>query len=183
MSEISLTSASKIDSIQNFLSSFKRSGEFVYVEQIDKMPAKNARYVVIDFNDIITESNEGGLLYVGADKELVNDPFVVLKNFSKAVFSILEQRFPDYAELIKNKINVRLTNFAISKQIRQINAESYGKLVRITGIVTKSMFPETTPVIIALFCPDGHVTLVEKENDFSGGMTVPSKCTYEKCAQ
>ncbi|MBM2852733.1 MAG: ATPase [Candidatus Nitrosotenuis sp.] len=50
------TRAALIDQVQNFLSSFKdKSGSFRYVEEIDQMMAKQVLYIVVDYNDLVSQ--------------------------------------------------------------------------------------------------------------------------------
>jgi replicative DNA helicase Mcm len=162
-----------IDQVQHFLSSFKdKSGTFVYVEEIDQMMAKQAKYIVVDYNDIVS--------YKDIEIKFNLEPDEILYAFSRAVKNILEERFPDYAAKISDDIRVRIANYPIQRSLRQVNAEVIGKMTSVSGMVVRSSEVKPLARNVVYKCPEGHITEVPLERGLS--IYAPSKCSSEKCA-
>ncbi len=162
-----------IDQVQHFLSSFKdKSGAFQYVEEIDRMMAKQAKFIVVDYNDIVSHKD--------IEVKFNLEPDEILYAFSGAIKNILEERFPDYATKISDDIRVRIANYPIQRSLRQINAEVIGKMTSVSGMVVRSSEVKPLAKNVVYKCPEGHVTEVPLERGLS--IYTPSKCSTEKCA-
>ncbi len=162
-----------IDQVQSFLASFKdKSGSFRYVEEIDQMMAKQAKYIVVDYNDIVSQKD--------IETKFNVEPDEILYAFSRAVKNILEERFPDYAKKIADDIRVRIANYPMQRSLRQINAEVIGKLTSVSGMVVRASEVKPLAKSVVYKCPEGHLTEVPLERGLS--IYTPSKCSHEKCA-
>lgn len=162
-----------IDQVQHFLSSFKdKSGAFVYVEEIDQMMAKQAKFITVDYNDIVS--------YKEIEIKFNLEPDEILYAFSRAIKNILEERFPDYAAKISDDVRVRIANYPIQRSLRQINAEVIGKMTSVSGMVVRSSEVKPLARNVVYKCPEGHITEVPLERGLS--IYTPSKCSSEKCA-
>ena len=52
----SFTDSALSDKVKEFLTRFKdKQGNYKYVDAIDSMMPKNAKYIVVDYNDLVTE--------------------------------------------------------------------------------------------------------------------------------
>ncbi len=168
------TRAALIDQVQSFLSSFKdKSGSFRYVEEIDQMMAKQALYIVVDYNDLVSQRE--------IEIKFNNEPDEILYAFARAVKNILEERFPEYANKIDDDIRVRIANYPIQRSLRQINAEVIGKMASVSGMVVRSSEVKPLAKNVLYKCPEGHVTEVPLERGLS--IYAPSKCSHDRCAQ
>ncbi|HEY8110483.1 MAG TPA: hypothetical protein VIG05_06425, partial [Candidatus Nitrosotenuis sp.] len=168
------TRAALIDQVQNFLSSFKdKSGSFRYVEEIDQMMAKQALYIVVDYNDLVSQRE--------IEIKFNNEPDEILYAFARAVKNILEERFPEYANKIDDDIRVRIANYPIQRSLRQINAEVIGKMASVSGMVVRSSEVKPLAKNVIYKCPEGHVTEVPLERGLS--IYAPSKCSHDRCTQ
>ncbi|AJZ76295.1 minichromosome maintenance protein MCM [Candidatus Nitrosotenuis cloacae] len=162
-----------IDQVQHFLSSFKdKSGAFQYVEEIDRMMAKQAKFIVVDYNDIVSHKD--------IEIKFNLEPDEILYAFSGAIKNILEERFPDYATKISDDIRVRIANYPIQRSLRQINAEVIGKMTSVSGMVVRSSEVKPLAKNVVYKCPEGHTTEVPLERGLN--IYTPSKCSTEKCA-
>ncbi|MGQ0606258.1 MAG: minichromosome maintenance protein MCM [Candidatus Nitrosotenuis sp.] len=162
-----------IDQVQHFLSSFKdKSGAFRYVEEIDQMMAKQAKFIVVDYNDIVSHKD--------IEIKFNLEPDEILYAFSGAIKNILEERFPDYATKIADDIRVRIANYPIQRSLRQINAEVIGKMASVSGMVVRSSEVKPLAKNVVYKCPEGHVTEIPLERGLS--IYAPNKCSTEKCA-
>lgn len=162
-----------IDQVQHFLSSFKdKSGAFQYVEEIDRMMAKQAKFIVVDYNDIVSQKD--------IEVKFNLEPDEILYAFSGAIKNILEERFPDYATKISDDIRVRIANYPIQRSLRQINAEVIGKMTSVSGMVVRSSEVKPLAKNVVYKCPEGHTTEVPLERGLN--IYTPSKCSTEKCA-
>lgn len=167
------TRAALIDQVQNFLSSFKdKSGSFRYVEEIDQMMAKQALYIVVDYNDLVSQRE--------IEIKFNNEPDEILYAFARAIKNILEERFPEYANKISDDIRVRIANYPIQRSLRQINAEVIGKMTSVSGMVVRSSEVKPLAKNILYKCPEGHITEVPLERGLN--IYTPSKCSHDKCA-
>ena len=118
------TNSALSDLVKNFLQSFKdKENSFKYVEQIDLMRPKNSKYIVVDFNDLVLERS----IVLG----ITENPDVILDAFSRAIKEILQQRFPKYAEKIKDEVRARIINYPSERSLRQINSEIINKMTRL----------------------------------------------------
>ena len=89
------TDSALSDRVKEFLTRFKnKSGNYIYVEAIDEMMPKNAKYIIVDYNDLVVEP-EIEILFT-------KNPDRVFDAFSRAIKEALQTRFPDYAEKIKD---------------------------------------------------------------------------------
>lgn len=162
-----------IDQVQHFLSSFKdKSGAFQYVEEIDRMMAKQAKFIVVDYNDIVSHKD--------IEVKFNLEPDEILYAFSGAIKNILEERFPDYATKISDDIRVRIANYPIQRSLRQINAEVIGKMTSVSGMVVRSSEVKPLAKNVVYKCPEGHTTEVPLERGLN--IYTPSKCSTERCA-
>jgi len=167
------TPSSETDQVQSFLSSFKdKSGSFRYVEEIDQMMAKQAKYIVVDYNDIVSQKD--------IEVKFNTEPDEILHAFSRAIKNILEERFPDYAKKIADDIRARIANYPIQRSLRQINAEVISKMTSVAGMVVRSSEIKPLAKNIVYKCSAGHITEVPLERGLN--IYTPTKCSIEKCA-
>ncbi len=161
------------DKVKEFLVQYKyKDGSFKYVEQIDEMMPKAAKFIVIDYNDLVT---------VPEIESLFNEePDSILNAFSRAINEILHERFPTYAEKIKQETRARIVNYPIQRSLRQINAEIINKMTSVSGMVVRASEIKPLAREVTFVCPDGHVTHVDLLTGMS--LNTPSKCTNPKCS-
>ncbi|MFN3654436.1 MAG: minichromosome maintenance protein MCM [Candidatus Nitrosotenuis sp.] len=161
-----------IDQVQSFLATFKdKSGSFRYVEEIDQMMAKQVKYIVVDYNDIVSQKD--------IEIKFNTEPDEILFAFSQAIRNILEERFPDYAKKIADDIRVRIANYPIQRSLRQINAEVIGKMTSVSGMVVRASEIKPLARNVVYKCAAGHHTEVPLERGVN--VYTPSKCSHEKC--
>ncbi len=168
------TKSALADMVKNFLVQFKdKSGVFSYVEQIDQMLAKNqSKFIIIDYNDLVS--------YSELESRFNENPDEVLDAFSRAIKEILQERFPKYAEKIKDEIRARVINYPVQRSLRQINAEIIGKMTSVSGMVVRASEVKPLAKELTYVCPDHHVTQIFLLKGMS--VNVPVKCSNPKCA-
>ena len=168
------TESALADMVKNFLVQFKdKSGAFSYVEQIDQMLPKNSKFIIIDYNDLV-------LPYSEIESRFNENPDEILNAFSRAIKEILQERFPKYAEKIKDEIRARVGNYPVQRSLRQINAEIIGKMTCISGMVVRASEVKPLAKELTYVCPDHHVTQIFLLKGMS--VNVPVKCSNPKCA-
>ncbi len=168
------TKSAMSDMVKNFLVQFKdKAGSFGYVEQIDTMLVKNSKFIVIDYNDLVLHSE--------IESKFNENPDEVLNAFSRAIKEILQERFPKYAEKIKDEIRARIKNYPIKRSLRQINADRIEKMTSISGMVVRSSEVKPLAKELTYVCPDHHVTQIFLLKGMS--INVPVKCSNPKCTQ
>jgi len=175
MSEVqtkTFTDSGLSDNVKRFLSRFKDAdGNYKYLDQIDEMMPKNAKYIVVDYNDLVLEP----------DIEIIfhSDPDRIFDAFSRAIKETLQTRFPEYAEKIKDEIRVRLINFPLQRSLRQINSETIGRITSVSGMVVRASEVKPLAKELTFVCPDGHPTKVIQIKGMS--VNVPVVCDHANC--
>ena len=170
--ETKFTESALSDMVKNFLAQFKdKTGSFKYVEQIDQMMPKISKYIVIDYNDLVANSD--------IESKFNENPDEILNAFARAIKEILQERFPKYAEKIKDEIRARIINYPVQRSLRQINAEVIGKVTSVSGMVVRSSEVKPLAKELIYVCPDHHVT----QRFLLQGMSVnvPVKCDTPNC--
>ena len=98
------TDSALSDKVKQFLTRFKdKQGNYRYVDAIDSMMPKNAKYIVVDYNDLVTEPEIEIIFSENPDR--------IFDAFGRAIKEALQTRFPGYAEKIKEEVRVRIANF------------------------------------------------------------------------
>ena len=170
--ETKFTESALSDMVKNFLAQFKdKTGSFKYVEQIDQMMPKTSKYIVIDYNDLVGNFD--------IESKFNENPDEILNAFARAIKEILQERFPKYAEKIKDEIRARIANYPVQRSLRQINAEVIGKVTSVSGMVVRSSEIKPLAKELIYVCPDHHVT----QRFLLQGMSVnvPVKCDTPNC--
>ena len=170
--ETKFTESALSDMVKNFLVQFKdKTGSFKYVEQIDQMMPKISKYIVIDYNDLVANFD--------IESKFNENPDEILNAFARAIKEILQERFPKYAEKIKDEIRARIANYPVQRSLRQINAEVIGKVTSVSGMVVRSSEVKPLAKELIYVCPDHHVT----QRFLLQGMSVnvPVKCDTPNC--
>lgn len=126
------TESAIVNDLEEFLRAFKdRSRNYKYFDRINNMMAANSTSLLVDYIDFDTFKPD-------LAKKITDDPDEMLEAFNKAVFSILYEIHPDYAEEISNNIKVRIGNYTVQKGLREINAEAINKLIAVSGMVVRT---------------------------------------------
>ena len=156
------TKSALSDEVKEFLKQYKdKHGSFTYVEQIDQMMPKNSRYIVIDYNDLVSHPH--------TEKKFNENPDEILTAFSRAIKEILQERFPQYAAKIKDEIRARIINYPVQRSLRQINAEIINKMTSVSGMLVRSSEIKPLAKEITYKCSNNHEFHISLEK----GMTVP----------
>jgi len=126
------TESAIVNDLEEFLRAFRdRSRNYKYFDRINNMMAANSTSLLVDYIDFDTFKPD-------LAKKITDDPDEMLEAFNKAVFSILYEIHPDYAEEISNNIKVRIGNYTVQKGLREINAEAINKLIAVSGMVVRT---------------------------------------------
>jgi replicative DNA helicase Mcm len=150
------------DEVKEFLKQYKdKDDSFKYVEQIDQMMPKNSRYIVIDYNDLVSHPN--------IESKFNENPDEILHAFTRAIKEILQERFPQYASKIKDQIRARIVNYPVQRSLRQINAEIINKMTSVSGMVVRSSEVKPLAKEITYKCSNNHEFHITLEK----GMIVP----------
>jgi len=150
------------DEVKEFLKQHKdKQGSFNYVEQIDQMMPKSARYIVVDYNDLVSHPQ--------IESKFNENPDEILAAFTRAIKEILQERFPQYATKIKEEIRARIVNYPVQRSLRQINAEIINKMTSVSGMVVRSSEVKPLAKEITYKCSNDHEFHITLEK----GMTVP----------
>jgi len=166
------TESALSDKVKEFLTRFKdKFGSYKYVEQIDEMMPKSAKYIIVDYNDLVVEP-EIEIIFT-------TDPDRILNAFSRAIKEALQTRFPDYAEKIKDEVRVRLVNYPLQRSLRQINAETIGNITSVSGMVVRASEVKPLAKELVFVCPDEHQTKVIQLKGMD--VKIPVVCDNPSC--
>ncbi|MCL7030272.1 hypothetical protein MKW94_023074 [Papaver nudicaule] len=119
-----------------FLKSFKLeadAAEPYYVSEIDEMKAKESTTMFIDFSHVMRYND---ILQTAISEEYLRfEPY--LKNSCKRF--VMEQRATFISDDNPNKdINIAFYNIPLLKRLRELSTAEIGKLVSLTGVVTRT---------------------------------------------
>jgi len=168
------TESALSDKVKEFLTRFKdKNGNYKYVEAIDEMMPKGTKFILVDYNDMVLEP--------AIEVLFSEDPDRILNAFSRAIKEALQTRFPDYAEKIKDEVRVRLVNYPLQRSLRQINAETIGKITSVSGMVVRASEVKPLAKELVFVCPDEHVTKVIQLKGMD--VKVPVVCDNPNCKQ
>lgn len=160
------------DLVKQFLVRFKnREGEYRYLNAIDEMMPRNAKYIIVDYNDLVTEPEIEAMFTENPDR--------ILEMFSIAIKEALGTRFPEYAEKIKDEIRVRLVNYPLERSLRQINAETIGMITSVSGMVVRASEVKPLAKELLFVCPDGHPNRVIRIKGMD--VSTPVRCSNSEC--
>ena len=172
MSSIAQTESALSDYVKNFLMQFKdKSGEFRYVDEIDRMMSSNTKFINVDYNDLVTHPE--------IESVFNEKPDEILEAFTRAIKEILQQRFPKYAKKIEHEIRARIGNYPVQRSLRQINAEVIGKMTSVSGMVLRASEVKPLAKELIFICPEGHRSDVIIDKDLK--LTNPPECSNPKC--
>ena len=166
------TKSALADKVKEFLTQFKDpTGSFSYVEQIDQMMPKQAKYIVVDFNDLVSVPL--------IESKFVESPDEILHAFSKAIYEILKERFPEYARKIEHEIRARIANFPAERSLRQINSEVITKMISVSGMVVRASEVKPLAKEVTYKCLDKHISVFTLLDGMSLNASV--KCQTPNC--
>jgi len=167
------TKSALSDEVKEFLKQNKnKDGTFKYVEQIDQMMPKSSKFIVIDYNDLVSHPQ--------IESKFNENPDEILAAFARAIKEILQERFPQYAVKIKDQVRARIVNYPVQRSLRQINAEIINKMTSISGMIVRSSEIKPLAKEITYKCSNNHEFHITLER----GMTVPPlfRCGHDlKC--
>lgn len=160
------------DAVKMFLSRHKdQAGNYAYLDQIDGMMPKGSKFIVIDYNDLVVEPE--------IERYFHQEPDRILEAFARAIDDVLRIRFPGYAETIKGSIRARIANFPLHRSLRQINAETIGRMTSVSGMVVRASEVKPLAREMSFRCPDNHKTLSVQAQGMA--IEVPAVCAHPDC--
>ena len=170
--EESQTESALADKVKEFLTQFKDpTGSFSYVEQIDQMMPKRAKYIVVDFNDLVS------VPFI--ESKFVESPDEILNAFSRAIKEILQERFPEYARKIEHDIRARIANFPAERSLRQINSDVITKMISVSGMVVRASEVKPLAKELTYKCLANHTSKFTLLDGMSLDKAV--KCQESRC--
>ena len=166
------TKSALADKVKEFLTQYKDpDGSFSYVEQVDQMVVKQTTYIVVDFNDLVSVPFIESKFRENADE--------ILTAFRKAIFEMLKERNPEYAEKIEHDIRARIANFPGERSLRQINSDVITKMISVSGMVVRASEVKPLAKELTYKCLDNHVSQFTLLDGMSLDKAV--KCQSPKC--
>ena len=166
------TKSALADKVKEFLTQYKDpTGSFSYVEQIDQMVVKQTTYVVVDFNDLVSVPLIESKFRESADE--------ILAAFRKAIFEMLKERNPEYAEKIEHDIRARIANFPDERSLRQINSDVITKMISVSGMVVRASEVKPLAKELTYKCLDNHTSQFTLLDGMSLDKAV--KCQSPRC--
>ena len=116
---------------QEFLRTFQlEKDEEKYRKRLGQLSGSGQRYVVVDFEDLMSYDSE-------LAKLLVDKPDEYLPHIERSAWAQLKIEDPGYAELVK-KIRVRFRKLPERYMLRRVGEEHLGKLLLLDGIIVRA---------------------------------------------
>ena len=166
------TKSALADKVKEFLTQYKDpAGSFSYVEQIDQMVVKQTTYIVVDFNDLVSVPFIESKFRESADE--------ILTAFRKAIFEMLKERNPEYAEKIEHDIRARIANFPGERSLRQINSDVITKMISVSGMVVRASEVKPLAKELTYKCLANHTSKFTLLDGMSLDKAV--KCQESRC--
>ena len=166
------TKSALADKVKEFLTQYKDpTGSFSYVEQIDQMVVKQTTYIVVDFNDLVS------VPFV--ESKFRESPDEILTAFRKAIFEMLKERNPEYAEKIEHDIRARIANFPGERSLRQINSDVITKMISVSGMVVRASEVKPLAKELTYKCLANHTSKFTLLDGMSLDKAV--KCQESRC--
>ena len=166
------TKSALADKVKEFLTQYKDpAGSFSYVEQIDQMVVKQTTYIVVDFNDLVSVPFIESKFRESADE--------ILTAFRKAIFEMLKERNPEYAEKIEHNIRARIANFPGERSLRQINSDVITKMISVSGMVVRASEVKPLAKELTYKCLANHTSKFTLLDGMSLDKAV--KCQESRC--
>ena len=154
-----------------------------YSEEINKLPGTHKFSVDVDYNHLLASAGGSD----DKDDELteqiirnINSKPSVMEAFNAAIFLVLCVKYPDYAEMYRDKFRIRLFNPPNIITPRELNVEHINKLTGIRGLVTRTSQVFPMPISAVYECKFGHVIPVETHNST---IRAPTKCSDPTCKE
>src|SRR5918992_965875 len=123
MSELQKTESALVNDLEEFLRAFKdRTGNYKYFDRINNLMAANSTSLVVDYIDFDTFKPD-------LAKLITNEPDEMFDAFNRAIFNVLYEIHPDYANETQNNIKVRIGNYTVQKSLREITEAQLRGLV------------------------------------------------------
>ena len=164
------TASGLSDAIKSFLQFYKVDGQYVYVDIIDTMMAKNETSVTINYLDFALDD-------LGDEFQKNYDYFFTAA--ARAVYEILGQRHVDYANTIKDKITVRIEGYPNVLGVRDINNDNSGQFVAVKAMLIRTSAIESIPVHATYICEQGHKFTIHASSNCT--ISTPVICENESC--
>ena len=166
------TKSALADKVKEFLTQYKDpAGSFSYVEQVDQMVVKQTTYIVVDFNDLVSVPFIESKFRESADE--------ILTAFRKAIFEMLKERNPEYAEKIEHNIRARIANFPGERSLRQINSDVITKMISVSGMVVRASEVKPLAKELTYKCLANHTSKFTLLDGMSLDKAV--KCQESRC--
>ena len=169
------TESALSDKVKEFMFAFKRGGKYSYIERVDKMFGKPTTHIKVDYRDTVLSE---------ISPLIIREPDKMIHAFKRAVFEILQGRYPEYARSIEEKIIVRFTNVENEKKITDVDEYACGELVSLRGIISGMSDGIYLRTVKAVFvCGNEHKTVIESpEADYyKSDIKIPLVCGNENC--
>ena len=168
------THANIKDLFETFLKNFKsKTGELKYRSIISKMVSDNSESLLIDFKDILQYDDQ-------LSRQLIDDPDSILLDFNKAAFNALYSENPEYADAIRDTLQVRFHSLLDPVPLRNITTDVLHKLIAVEGMVVRTSELKPRVLVACFICKHGHPT---SESQSTSTLTKPLTCSDSDCSE
>ena len=168
------THANIADSFEHFLKNFKtKTGELKYRSLISNMVSDNSESLLINFKDILQYDDQ-------LSRQLIDDPDSILLDFNKAALNALYSENPEYADAIRDILQVRIHSLLDPVPLRNITTDVLHKLIAVDGMVVRTSELKPRVLVACFICKHGHPTY---ESQPTSALTKPLTCSESDCSE
>lgn len=146
-------------------------GKYIYRETLKELPAKGLISLVIDFDDLLRYDPELG-------KQIIDNPAECFEEGSNAIKSVLKIIDAEYAESVR-KFFIRIKNLPSTLPLRKIRAQFIGKLIQVSGILTRAS--KVQPLLVEGTFQCRHCGTKMQQEQIEGRYTPPAICINQTC--
>ena len=169
------THSSWEDTLVRFIKNFKdKSNVLKYQEALSKMIYHNSKSLIVDYEDLLIFDDDLSTI-------LIERPDEVLSEFNSATYKSLYSVNPEYAESIKNDIQVRLRSLPEQVPLRDISSKNLHRLSSVEGLVVRTSELKPLATSAAFACTKcGENNVIQQVTPL---LVKPSSCIRADCSE
>ncbi|MCH2380668.1 MAG: minichromosome maintenance protein MCM [Nitrososphaerales archaeon] len=169
------THSSWEDTLVRFIKNFKdKSNVLKYQEALSQMVYHNSKSLIVDYEDLLIFDDDLSTI-------LIERPDEVLSEFNSATYKSLYSVHPEYAESIKNDIQVRLRSLPEQVPLRDISSKNLHRLSSVEGLVVRTSELKPLATSAAFACTKcGESNVVQQVTPL---LVKPSSCIRADCSE
>ena len=173
MAQSTKTYGASKDDLVDFIKNYKdKSKKSKYHAALSKMVYENSKSLVIDYADLLLYNSN-------LASALLDNPDDILKLFNMATYDSLATIRKDYANSIKDEVQVRIKSITDQVPLRDISSKNLHRLISVEGLVVRTSELKPLATTAAFSCTKcGTTNSVQQVTPL---LVKPSTCISADC--